>query len=398
MGLTEEQLRREVESSPVLAGAHLAGLTAKFVAIPSVNGEHPESALVDVIADELDPFGFDLYRVGDESRPSLAAVIGTSKDDRTRGLVLNGHLDTVPVDDPEEWLHPPFAGVIDGGRVYGRGACDMKGGLAVAVAVGQWLASREAAPDRLVLHFAMGEERGEPGTEALIEAGFVAPAGVVLEPTDLAVATAQRGLITLKITITGRAGHASRRDLADNPLRHLPAVLATLEGLEADPSNRHDLLGIPAWTPTSVRAGVIPSMIPGACELLVDRRMIPGETVEGVVADLEKALGVALPGVAAAVEVVASEGIYDPAEIPADARVATELRRASGLWGGTSSRFGTPYSSDVRHLVNQAGVEAVTFGPGRFSEMHARDEHVDVADLERAARAVAVLAARLTAG
>lgn len=390
--MNTDRLREEIESAAALGGPHLGELTSRFVSVPSVNGVHPELALAEVVAAELEPHGFAIHRVGDPDRPSIAAVFGRNLHDTDQGLLLNGHLDTVPVDDPELWRHPPFAGVMEDGAVHGRGACDMKGGLAVMVAVGRWLASRAEPPPRLVLHFAMGEERGEPGTESLIEAGFTAPAGVVLEPTELQIGVAQRGLVTLRVVIPGRAGHASRRDLADNPVRHVPAVLAMLEELEAASTLRHDLLGAATWTPTSVHAGVIPSMIPGACEVLVDRRMLPGETVDGVTADLRQALRLALPEVEAGAEVVAAEGIYLPAEIPTDAPLVRRFEEASRIFGLQPRHFGTAYASDVRHLINMAGIEAVTFGPGRFADMHARDEKIRIDELQRAAHTLAMVA------
>jgi succinyl-diaminopimelate desuccinylase len=373
----------------MLSADDLAGLTSRFVSVPSVNGVHPESALAEVIAAELESHGFTVHRVGATDRPSLAAVFGRRPDDTDHGLLFNGHLDTVPVDDPEDWRFPPFGGVVADGAVHGRGACDMKGGLAVQVAVARWISQRPEQSSRLVLHFAMGEERGEPGTESLVDAGFVAPVGIVLEPTDLQIGVAQRGLVTLRVLIEGRAGHASRRDLADNPVLHIPRVLEALEQLEADSPARHDLLGAPAWTPTSIHSGVIPSMIPGTCEVLVDRRMLPGEVVDDVVLDCERALFEALPGVGLKIEVVTEEGVYQPAEIPADSPVVGHLTRGLQMFGKEPILFGTPYSSDIRHLINSAGVEAVTFGPGRFSEMHARDEFVTIGDLERSARALA---------
>src|SRR5690554_2609173 len=309
------QLHEEVAAARALSGFRLAELTSKFVATPSVNGEHPEAALAEVIAAELAPYGFALHMVGDPIRPSLAAVLGTHPGDAGRGVVLNGHMDTVPVDDAEHWMHPPFGGAVADGAVHGRGACDMKGGLAIMVALGQWLAGRPSLPERLVLQFAMGEERGEPGTESLVEADFVAPFGVVLEPTELQIGIAQRGLVTLRITVHGRAAHASSRHLADNPIRHVPAVLDVLRRLEDAENRQHPLLGRPTWTPTAVHAGVIPSMIPGACEVQVDRRMLPGDTVERLVSDLEDSLLSVLDGVHADVTVVDAEGIYQPAEI-----------------------------------------------------------------------------------
>lgn len=376
-------LNQRIAAAPQLAGDHLAELTSRFVQVRSVNGEHPERDLAMVIAEELASVGYETALVGDDSRPSLAAVGGGEPK-----VLLNGHLDTVPVDDAPEWRHDPYGGVIFEGAVHGRGACDMKGGLAVEVAVAQWLAS-EGLHDGLVLHFAMGEERGEPGTESLIEAGFTAPVGVVLEPTNLRVGIAQRGLMTLRITVRGRAGHASRPDLTDNPIDRLPVLLGLVERLEANPTTSHSLLGTPTWTTTVVRSGVIPSMVPGQLEVLVDRRMVPGETVGSVMAAMTTGLRATLPEEDISVTVAEEEGVYEPAEILENSIAIDLMSNALGMFAEEIDPFGTPYSSDIRHLINTAGMEALTFGPGRFSEMHARDEFIVVDDLVRSAWAIA---------
>ncbi|MGB8360030.1 MAG: M20 family metallopeptidase [Acidimicrobiia bacterium] len=379
------ELEPEIAAAPQLSPHRLAELTSKLVSIPSVNGEHPEVDIAVEIGEELDAAGFEVSFVGDESRPSLGAKVG---DDPV--VLLNGHLDTVPADDADQWRYDPYSGTVADGAVHGRGACDMKGGLAVQVAVAQWLATKGLA-NGLVLHFAMGEERGEPGTEDLLAAGFVAPKGMVLEPTDLRVGVAQRGLVTLRVEIEGRAGHASRPELTDNPVDRLGTVLAVLSRLDDNPSRSHPLLGNPKWTATMVSSGVIPSMVPASCTVHVDRRMVPGETVEGVLAELRQAL-VAVAGVT--VEVASEEGIYEPAEIARNCETVLQLTESLSANGEDVDLFGTPYSSDIRHLVNTAGVEAVTFGPGRPTEMHARDEFIAVDDLTRAARVVAAFTVR----
>jgi succinyl-diaminopimelate desuccinylase len=380
-------LQGRIAAAPQLAAGRLAELTARFVAVPSVNGEDGERALALEIAAELKTVGIDSVFVGSESRPSVAATTGA--DPR---VLLNGHLDTVPVIDAEEWRYEPFAGVIEDGFVHGRGACDMKGGLAVQVAVAQWLVVEELGVD-VVLHFAMGEERGEPGTESLIEAGFTAPLGIVLEPTDLRVGIAQRGLVTLRVVVEGRAGHASRPDLAVNPIDRLPVVLSVVDRLGTEPVLSHDLLGAPTWTPTVVHAGVIPSMVPGRLEVLVDRRMVPGETVQSVLDLMRSALAEVLDEKDFAVSVAEEEGVYAPAEISHDSGAVEIMSRSLVSSGLQSDLFGTPYSSDVRHLINTAGIEALTFGPGRISEAHARDEKVRMSDLEKAARVTAAFVA-----
>lgn len=380
--------KESIPTAPELSAERLAELTSLFVSVPSVNGEHFERELAMVIASELESGDFETKMVGSDRRPSLGVRGGGEAN-----VVLNGHLDTVPVDDESLWRFDPYQGVIVDGAVHGRGACDMKGGLAIQVAVAQWLDS-QGMTDGLVLHFAMGEERGEPGTEDLLAAGYVAPRGIVLEPTNLHLGIAQRGMFTLRITINGRAGHASRPELTENPLELLPSVLAVIDRLGLESAASHPLLGEPQWTPTMIHSGVIPSMVPGGCVIHVDRRMIPGETVEDIVAKVRSALAAADLKSPVEVAVAEEEGIYDAAEIDSEAKTVALMTEALESQGEQLRIFGTPYSSDIRHLINSSGIEAVTYGPGRATEMHARDEHIKVDDLTRAARVVAAFCLR----
>ena len=208
-----------------------------------------------------------------------------------------------------------------------------------------------------------------------------------MEPTDFQLGIAQRGLLTIRITIPGRAGHASRPELTDNPISRLGDVLDVISRLNDSPSISHPLLGTPTWTPTMVHGGVIPSMVPGTCQVHVDRRMVPGETVEETLATMRSALNEI--GGEAMVEVAEEEGVYLPAEVGENSIAVAHMRAALETCGEEVLVFGTPYSSDVRHLINQADVEAVTFGPGRASDMHARDELIEIDHLARAARVVA---------
>ena len=198
-------------------------------------------------------------------------------------LLLNGHIDTVPIDDPELWDTDPFTPTEkDDGFLYGRGACDMKTGLTVQIAVAQHLARTGGLKGDLVLHFAMGEECAEPGTLSLLQAGFVGDYGITTEPTDLRVATAERGLVWYTIRIHGRSIHASRAHMGDNPNLRIPRALEAIAAYEAEISEReHALCPGPVCTPTLVRAGVKENAVPDYTEITVDRRLIPGETIEG---------------------------------------------------------------------------------------------------------------------
>jgi succinyl-diaminopimelate desuccinylase len=205
-------------ASPELAGprgeetlseAFLVSVLQSLVRTQSVNPD--EAAMAKRVADWVEPTGAEITFV--ESLPgrhSVAAVLKGSGGGPT--LVLNGHMDTVPIDDVALWDDDPFGGAVRDGYVWGRGACDMKAGLAVQIAVAHFLARRPERPrGTLVLHFAIGEECAEPGTLSLVKAGFVGDVGIVTEPTQLKVATAERGLVFYKLRIRGARSTRARR-------------------------------------------------------------------------------------------------------------------------------------------------------------------------------------------
>ena len=330
-------------------------------------------------------------------RPSVGAIL-RGRGDGPR-LVLNGHLDTVPIDDADLWTVDPFGAIVRGGYMYGRGACDMKAGLAVQIAVAHHLArDLDRLDGSLVLHFAAGEERAEPGTLSLLEAGFVGDWGIVTEPTELKIAAATRGLAPLRVRLKGRSIHASRAHLGVNPAWGLRWVLEALEEYRADIERRnHPLLAHGSCTPTVVAGGVTPNAVPDAIDLYVDRRLIPGETVDGELREVTARLSAAKPeNSEVGLEVSVAYNRFEPAEISADASLVRRLTRSVERVTGTPGVvYGAPFSSDVRNLVNDAGIEAVNFGPGNVAECHCADERVELRQLETAARVIADAAAEL---
>lgn len=373
---------------PELREEWLAECLSSLVATPSVTGVDSEQALAERIAAYLEPAGCELTFVESlPGRPSLAAVLGgTAGGPR---LVLNGHMDTVPADDLSLWTVDPFGGELKDGAVWGRGALDMKGGLACQIACARVL-SRLPGTRRgtLVLHFACGEETGERGTLSLIEHGFVGDVGITTEPTGLAVAVAQRGVAYYRIVLGGRSAHAGSPGSGRNPLRQVAALLTALERYEARIAVRtHPLFPPATCTPTMIHAGVQQNALPDTCELVVDRRLLPGATPEGVLRELEELVSEVLrpeDGITGAVELYHHP--FEPAEIPADSPlVARVLDAAEAVTGRRPPVIGTPYGSDVRNLVNDAGMEAVTFGPGDVSGAHCPDEHLALLELRQAA-------------
>ncbi|MYE67143.1 MAG: M20 family metallopeptidase [Acidimicrobiia bacterium] len=381
-----------------LSAGYVAQVLAELVRIPSTNPGAYESDVARRVVKYFEATPVEAKLV--ESLPGRHSVGATLRGcgDGPR-LILNGHLDTVPIDDESEWTTDPFGAEVRDGFMYGRGACDMKAGLAVQIAVAHHLAGQlDRLAGSLVLHFAAGEERAEPGTLSLLEAGYTGDFGIVTEPTDLRIAAATRGLLPLRIRLQGRSIHASRSHLGINPTWGLLWVLGALEGYRSDiEQRRHHLLGAGSCTPTVVNGGVTPNAVSDSVDLYVDRRLVPGETIEREVQEVTERILAARPaGSEVGVDVTVAYNRFEPAEIPVESWLVQRLvGSVKNVTGAPGEVYGAPFSSDVRNLVNDAGIEAVNFGPGNVAECHCADERVALSQLEGAARVIADLAADL---
>ena len=388
----------DLSASPELSSQWLSQRLSELVQIPSVNGVNSERAMAERIAELLEPAGCELTFVESlPGRPSLAAVLtGGAAGPR---IVVNGHMDTVPPDDRKLWSVDPFGGEIRDGAVWGRGSADMKAGLVCQIACAQVLSRlREQMRGTLVLHFAMGEEVGEPGTRSLLEAGFGGDFGIVTEPTGLRVARAMRGVAYYQVTLHGRSSHAGRAELGRNPLAALGDLLPAVARYEQElAARRHPLFPPLTCTPTMARAGVQQNAIADVCTLVLDRRMLPGETSAGVLAELREVVGAALdPAREITFEVEQVHGVFEPCEVPAEAPVVTAaLEVVQSVTGRAEEPYGTPYGSDVHELVHRGGMQAITLGPGDIGRAHAPDERIEIDELTAGALVITALAARL---
>ena len=314
-------------------------------------------------------------------RPQVAARVGSGSPT----VVLNGHLDVVPAGDPDAWTHPPYAGEEVDGEIVGRGSADMKAGIAIGMLATRTFA-RELEPGdgTVVFHGAIGEETGEPGTKALLDAGYDGDFGVVLEPTDFRVATKAKGLVCYEITVRGEASHASRPDQGENAIMAARPVLDAIESYDRRLREREDpLVGSAYANVTRLTAGVDGNLgvLPGEASLVLDRRVLPGESIAEVEREVTALLG----------DLREAEGIettfeeiqrYEPAAVPTDCEVAETVRELTRQRrGAVEDPWGIEAATDVRNLVNDAGMEAITWGPGHLAQAHTVDESVAIDDV-----------------
>jgi len=342
----------------------IAELAANLVAIESVNpslvpGGAGEGEAAAFVARWCEEHGLETEVVGDE-RPSVVATRrGTGGG---RSLLVNGHLDTVGLAGMDAPLDPR----IEDGRLYGRGAYDMKGALAAALVAATSVG--ELRGD-LVLTLVADEELGSIGTEAVLER-VRTDAAIVVEPTELELAIAHRGFVAFEIETSGIAAHGSRADLGVDAIAKMGPVLVALDQLHARLQNgrSHPLVGRASIHASLITGGQELSSYPARCVLTGERRTLPGETL----ADVERELHEISTG--AAVRVGPSREPYEAGRGHAFVGL---VARCAGL----TELIGAPFWTDAA-LIAAAGIPTVLFGPSG-SGAHAEVEWVDIASLER---------------
>jgi succinyl-diaminopimelate desuccinylase len=376
----------------------LADLAADLVAIPTENPPGDERPCAEFVVDWFAERDIDARLVEKPSAERAQAVAWVGDDPRAESrsenatetdgaptLVLNGHLDVVPAGDPGEWTHDPFAGVVDDGRLYGRGSADTKINVAAAMLALRDLQQEIEAGDldgTLVFQGAMGEETGHPGTRTLIEEGYGGDVAVALEPTDFRVGTSAKGVVTYRVGVSGAASHASRPDQGTNAVDAARPLLDAIDEYDDRVRGRTDpLVGRAYATVTEFVAGTDSNMavLPGRAEFLLDRRILPDEEFEAVEAEIEDLLA----GVEREESVETDLSLvkhYASAGIPADHLLAERFRdRSAELADAPREAWGLEAATDAREFV-AAGIPAIIWGAGDLGQAHTVDESVALAD------------------
>jgi acetylornithine deacetylase len=362
-------------------------LTAALVRVDSRNpslapGAPGEAACARVLADVLRAWGFAVELVeAAPGRPNVVARLAPADGaKRGRSLLLNGHLDVVGT---EGMTHAPFDAEVRDGRLYGRGSCDMKGGIAAMCAA----AARAAAATNaeLVIAAVIDEENESLGTRALVERGIRADAAIVTEPTRLAIMPAHRGFVWAEIDVKGRAAHGSRYDIGVDAIRHAGLLLADLDAFEEDvlATRTHPLLGHASLHASLVSGGIGMSTYPDRCLLALERRTVPGETTESVLAELRDAfarIASRRRSFDASLRLITAQG---PSDVSPDAPVVRALASALAGEGLAPAIEGMSAWTDAA-ILNDAGIPAICFGPGDIRLAHAAEEFVPIAEIEQA--------------
>jgi acetylornithine deacetylase len=396
----------------------LVDLTRELIAVPSLsgeetNGQHLVAARMRDVGLDVDTWEIDVGAM--ESNPWYSAevergvavgVVGSMGGSSGRRLLLNGHIDVVPTGDPAEWTTPPFVPSVRDARVYGRGACDMKGGLAAALHA---LEAIRAAGVRLAgtvtLASVVGEEDGGCGTLGLLERGVRADGCVIMEPTQCSVVPAVAGALSWRLRVRGRSAHGCLREEGVSAIEAFHPLHRAVLDLER---RRNRRVGDPlfAWldTPFAICGGRIAGGDWPSSEmdwLIWEGRygVAPGEDLDAARSEFEEAVA------AAAAEhawlrdhpptVEWWGGQFYPGRTPTDAAVVTDVLAAvTQVTGRQPLVRGMPYGCDLGLTTNVGHIPTVVFGPGDVRDAHRPDEFVPIADLVTVARTIALTALR----
>jgi acetylornithine deacetylase len=353
-------------------------------------------------ADRLVPDDLDFA-----GRPQLAANV--PGHGRGRSLLLNGHIDAVSAEPLEDWTSNPFSTEIRDGEIYGRGTCDMKGGIAGMLFALETLHRLDVKLSGDVIFCTdTDEESGGAGSQACIKRGVKADAGLCGEPTGFDVWVACRGTGNPVLTIEGRAGHAEcthphwRDGGPVNAIEKLAPVLQAVRDLRDDwrlrSEHRHPYLNPPDIVPTVLHAGEWMVTYPASCELVFDVQYMPcrvnaAGNGQDVFDEVERRIeGALLSDPWFAEHPVRWRWPLDtvPAEVPDDHPVVALALEAAEAVGRSGVITGMDAWHDAAAFTRWAGTPTVSFGPGDLLVAHAIDEHVPVRDLVDHAAAVAV--------
>jgi succinyl-diaminopimelate desuccinylase len=368
----------------------LVDLLRSLVAVPSVNpgmdaASTGERAVGDLVMEWATATGFAAMR--QEVHPGRSNVLVDLGLEGLPTLALVTHLDTVPCG---ELTARARAVAVQDGRVYGRGACDAKGSLAAMLAALCVLRERRDALRVNVQVAAMVDE--EHTFQGVLEyirqfATTKRPAAAIVgEPTGLQVVRAHKGVLRFRLETLGRAAHSARPEEGINAIDMMTGVLPALrDAFAAERPEPHPLLGAATFTATQIEGGIAPNVVPETCSVVLDRRLLPGESTASVLRWVDTRLD-ALHEADPCLRVrrhdpfVADEALETDPQAPI---VQAALRARSALFG-QSHAIGVPFGTDGSKLAARAGVPTIVLGPGDIAQAHTADEWIEIRQLAQA--------------
>ncbi len=370
----------------------VVALLARLVAIDSANSSMDGPGEGDLAA-EIAAIGQGLgFETSVEEvlpgRPNVTLVLPATHGGSKRRLLFDLHLDTVPHRGITDATIPR----ITGNRMHGRGTCDTKGSLAAAIIAARRVAT--GCPERVgevMLLFTVDEEYLKRGVEHAVASGLHASAAIVGEPTSLRPIVAHKGAVRFRVTTHGRAAHTSRPENGDNAIHQMVEVIDWLrERIEPAIAMRgHPRLSPPTMTIGTISGGTGVNIVPDRCVIEIDRRSLPTEDPDAILAEFDAVLQ-DLMRARPAVKVTREEPFLVERGLdgPADGDLVTAVQAAIRAVDGDAADVtptGVPYGTDASHLWGGSGIPTVVLGPGDIAQAHTADEWVDLDEVRRCA-------------
>ena len=338
-----------------------------------------ELAAAKVIAAELKRFGIE-SRIDNWDKTRANITVHIKSSGQKGALLFASHLDVVPAGDAN-WTKPAFEAVESGGKIYGRGSADMKGGIAAIVtAIGEIVNSGTKLQGDIILLCAAGEETDSCGTRRFVQEADRLPevtGAVITEPTDFKIITAHRGIFWLKVETFGRSAHSSTPNLGVNAITSMTAVLNELENFKI-PFEQHELLGDCSMSINTIAGGEAMNIVPDKCKIQIDIRTVPGQNEQDIINNLQQIftkLKQNNPQFDAAVSIISEVGALE---------TDNNCDFVKGFCSAVGINETTPvgFTTDGPHFAS-IGMPVVIFGPGKPDLAHQPDEYIDLGDLEK---------------
>ena len=378
----------------------LIDLTTRLIQIPTENPPGNEKKAFLFLKPILSKMGFDVkILLSPKGRWNIIAEKRWGKGGRR--LIFNGHLDVVPAGHLAQWKYPPFQGKLKKGRIYGRGASDMKGGIASFLHAISMIDRSNIHLDQgaVILHLVSDEEsHGHQGMDFLTRKRVVrGDAAIVGEPTDLDPVIGQKGALWFRISTIGKPAHGSRPHLGINAIEKMKKVINQLNSISLE--KEHPLLGKPTFNIGTIQGGTKINIVPERCEIEVDRRMLPSEKKEGVLREIKESLDslqLQDPSFQYQIEEI---DFAEPSEIdPEDEIVKISVEAIGEVRGERPKIKGFSGFTDARFYIKECRIPTLILGPGGVDQSHTTNESVEVDALVKAAQIYGLIIFKFLSG
>jgi succinyl-diaminopimelate desuccinylase len=378
MGIIESKIDR----------GELLNLLADLISINSINPAYGLNAPGEGKIGEYVAGYYRRHKISFEKQevlPGRFNVVGKVKGrDSGRCLIFDAHLDTVSVDG---MTIDPFAPEIRDNRMFGRGSCDTKAGMAGMMMALKHISQSDPPPTDIWVTTTIDEEYSFQGIQHLAAQGIRADGAVIAEPTQLDTIITHKGCVRWKVTTHGRSAHSAKPQLGINAISKMMKLIQAIEAriLPSYETKRHHVLGPPTMNIGMVKGGIQVNLVPEYCEIQIDRRTLPGENAADILADFQEVVNELTrqdPEFRAVIETPFLEDSY--LETSPSAAIVEVTEAVCQAVIGRSQLEGVPYATNASKL-SRIGIPSLVIGPGNIDQAHTAVEFVDIDQVMQAA-------------